>query len=115
MLMGHQRYQRLCGRRVEERYYYLGSNCGYGDPAKIYRVDMKPNGFGKAPNIAAITFNRRYLPFDDTATLTITAGVREATQTLKAIEWVKMKSLVEGREFPEWLLYEPLTYDAHTV
>ena len=100
-----------------DRYYYMGSACGYGDPAKIFRVDMKPSmahtlGFSKAPNITAIKFNSRYLPFDDTATLTITADVKKATQTLKAIEWVKMKSLVEGREFPEWLYYEPLTYDA---
>ena len=97
-----------------DRYYYMASACGSGDPAKIYRVDMKPSGWPKAqaPNIAAVTFNSRYLPFDDTATLTITADVREASQTLKAIEWVKMKSLISGREAPEWLVDDPLTYEA---
>jgi hypothetical protein len=96
----------------DDRYYYMGSACGYGDPAKIFQVDMKPSSEGKAPNISAVTFSSRYLPFDDTSTITITANVKKATQTLKAIEWVKMKSLVEGREAPEWLVYEPLTYDA---
>jgi hypothetical protein len=96
-----------------DRYYYLGSACGSGDPAKIFRVDMKPGGWAQAqaPHIAAITFNSRYLPFDDTATLTITAKVREATLTHKAVEWVKMISLVDGREAPEWLIADPLTYD----
>jgi hypothetical protein len=95
-----------------DRLYYMGSACWSGDPAKIFRLDMTPNDFGKGPNITAITFNSRYLPFDDNSTLTITANVKKAVYTKKAIEWVKMKSLVEGREAPEWLVYEPLSYDA---
>jgi hypothetical protein len=96
---------------TNDRYYYMGSACGYGDPAKIFQVDMKPTVPSAGPNITAITFNSRYLPFDDIATLTITAKVKGAGLTPKAIEWVKMKSLVEGRESPEWLQYDPLTYD----
>jgi hypothetical protein len=103
--------ERISDIATYDRYYFMASACGSGDPAKIFRVDMKPGSNGKVPNIDSIKFNRRYLPFNDTATLTVTAKVQKASQTHKAIEWVKMKSLVEGRESPEWLVNEPLTYD----
>jgi hypothetical protein len=98
---------------ADDRLYYMGSACGSGDPAKIFRIDMKPNDFGRVPNISTITFSRRYLPFDDTSTLTITARVKEGALSAKAIEWVRMKSLVEGREGPQWLVYDPLSYDGN--
>jgi hypothetical protein len=97
---------------TNDRFYYMGSDCPYNDMAKIYRVDMMPDAFDKTPNIDAITFSRSFLPFDDSSTLTITASVKEGAVSSKAIEWVKIKSLVEGRESPEWLIYDPLSYDA---
>ncbi len=94
---------------ADNRYYYLGSG-PVGVPARIHRIDMAPSGStAPAPDITAISFNKPYLILnDDTHPVTITAQVNANGGTL---QWVKMHTLVEGREFWDGQIYEPLSYN----
>jgi len=91
----------------DNRYYFMGSDPG---TARIHRIDMNPVAFNPQPNISNITFSKNLWMYDDATPLTVTAQVSDA-KGLGNILWVKMTSLVDGREFPEWLDYEPLAYD----
>jgi hypothetical protein len=93
---------------ANDRYYFIGSKLDIG---RIHRVDMAPTDFNQAPNIAAINFASNKLLNDGTTRTTVTATVSDA-QGLATISWVRLKSLVDGLETPEWMLGgEPLAYD----
>jgi hypothetical protein len=93
---------------ADDRYYFIGSKWDIG---RIHRVDMAPTDFSQAPNIAAINFTSNKLPNDGTTRTTVTATVSDA-QGPATISWVRLKSLVDGLETPEWMTgYEPLAYD----
>lgn len=93
---------------ADDRYYFMGSKLDIG---RIHRIDTAPTDFSQAPNIAAINFTSNRLPNDGTTRTTVTATVSDA-QGLATISWVRLKSLVDGLETPEWMTgYEPLAYD----
>lgn len=92
-----------------DRYYYMAGNCD-GAEAKVYRVDRSPITFRKAPMIASIQFSSPTLVADDLTRVTVMAKVQDA-QGLKTIESVKLHSLVDGLELPNWLNVEPVRWD----
>lgn len=94
---------------TDDRFYFVGSKCE-GDVAKIHRIDMAPTDFSQAPNITSIEFTPSVLLNDGTSQVTVTAAVSDA-QGLETISWVRMHSLVDGLEKPEWLINEPISYD----
>lgn len=93
----------------DDRYYYMGSKCD-GGVARIHRIDMAPLDFSQAPNITGIEFTPSRLLGDGIAGVTVEAAVSDA-QGPGTVSWVRMQSLVDGLEKPEWLAYEPITYD----
>ncbi|MBU4233343.1 MAG: hypothetical protein L6277_05235 [Desulfobacterales bacterium] len=93
---------------ADDRYYFIGSKLDIG---RIHRIDMAPTNFSQAPNIAAINFTSNKLLNDGTTRTTVTATVSDA-QGPATISWVRLKSMVDGLETPEWMLGgEPLAYD----
>jgi len=96
---------------ADNRYYFLGSG-PYGLPARIHRIDMAPSGStAPAPDITSISFSKPQIILnDDTHPVTVTVQVNDPGG-LANIQWVKMHSLVEGREFPAGQVYEPLSYN----
>ncbi len=93
----------------DDRYYYMGSKCE-GDVARVHRVDMDPKNFSKAPNITAIEFSAPVLIADGSTRITVMATVSDA-QGLGTISRVRLQSLVDGLEKPEWMNVEPVSYD----
>jgi hypothetical protein len=91
---------------ADDRYYFIGSKLDIG---RIHRVDMAPTVCSPAPNITAINFTSNKLLNDGTSRTTVMATVSDAPGT---ISWVRLKSLVDGLETPEWMTGgEPLAYD----
>jgi hypothetical protein len=90
---------------ADDRIYFIGSKLGIG---RIHRVDMAPTDCSPAPNITAINFTSNKLLNDGTTRTTVMATI-VAPGT---ISWVRLKSLVDGVETPEWMTGgEPLAYD----
>jgi hypothetical protein len=96
---------------ADNRYYFLGSG-PYGSTARIHRIDMAPSGStAPAPDITSISFSRPLIVLgDDTHPVTITVQVSDPGG-LANLQWVRMHTLVEGREFPAGQIYEPLSYN----
>lgn len=95
---------------ADDRYYFLGSKCE-GDIARIHRIDLAPDDFSQVPNITAINFTYAGLPNNGTSRTTVMATVSDA-QGLHTISRVRLQSLVNGLEKPEWMTGgEPLSYD----
>lgn len=95
---------------ADDRCYFIGGKCP-ADLGRIHRLDMAPTNFSQAPDITAINFTVNRLRHDGISRTTVTAAVSDA-QGLHTITWVRLKSLVDGLELPEWLTgYEPLSYD----
>jgi hypothetical protein len=93
---------------ADDRYYFIGSKLDIG---RIHRVDMAPTDCSPAPNITTINFTSNKLLNDGTTRTTVMATVSDA-QGLANISWVRLKSLVDGLEIPEWMRDgEPLAYE----
>ena len=95
---------------LDNRSYFLASKKAANNAA-IHRIDMAPTDFGKAPNITNIAFNRTFLPFDDTKSITVTAQLSDG-KGLGNLHWVRILSLWDGVEFPEGVIYMPLKFGA---
>ena len=91
------------------RYYFMGSRCDGTKTAKIHRVDTAPTSFGNTPRITAIKFSQPALLKDGATTIVIAVTVSDS-QGAGNIEWVRIHSLVDGLEAPEWLNFDPLSF-----
>jgi len=109
----------------DDRYYFLitrpETGIGKYDYSRIHRIDMNPTDFNVTPNITDISFSAAALYHDESTTVTVYATVSDA-QGLGSIEWVKMHTLVNGREFIDWRLEdsgwsnaEPLYYCSQSL
>ena len=92
----------------DNRSYFLASK-KTANNAAIHRIDMAPTDFTQAPDITNLAFNRTFLPFDETKTITVTAQLSDA-KGLGNIHWVRMVSLWDGVENPEGVTYLPLLF-----
>jgi hypothetical protein len=93
------------------RSYFMGGKCEGGE-ARVYRVDMATTTSNTAPGITRISFSAPGLYSDGIARVTVTATVADA-QGLSTITAVRMHTLVDGLENPDWMgSSEPLHYDA---
>lgn len=91
----------------DNRYYYVGS-----EPASIsyiHRIDMAPVTTAPAPDVTSITFGRPQLIYGDTTPVTVTVQVSDQ-KGIDNIQSVQMKPLVNGLEYPQGEIYEPLVY-----
>jgi hypothetical protein len=91
----------------DNRYYYVGS-----EPASIsyiHRIDMAPVTTAPAPDITSITFGQPQLIYGDTTPITVTVQVSDP-KGLDNIQSVQMKAMVNGLEYPQGEIYEPLVY-----
>jgi hypothetical protein len=93
---------------ADNRCYYMSGSCPTG-PSKIYRVDMNPTETGSAPDISDIRFSASALLHTEEARITVTARVfdPEVSDGEETIEWVKLFTLVEGKESPDWPMARP--------
>lgn len=85
---------------ADDRYYFMGAQCP-GHEARIYRVDMAAAGTGNAPYITAVSFNAPALLHEDDVTITVEVAVGDL-QGLETIEWVRLLTLVDGKESPDY-------------
>lgn len=84
------------------RYYFHRSHV----ENVVHKIDTAPRNFSVVPNIRRIWFDQPALLHDGTTTVTVYAKVSDA-QGLDNIEWVKMRTLVEGVEYVDWKLFNP--------
>ncbi len=93
-----------------QRYFILNLNETSG--AKLVRADINSSASGDAPTISNIAFSAYALLHADGSTIGITANVNDL-QGLNDIESVRLVTLVEGLEVPDFAMgREPLAFPA---
>ena len=92
----------------DNNFYFMSGSCP-NHKSKVYRVEMNPTSTGGTPDISDIRFSEPRLLHTEGATIAVTVRVfdPEVHDDRESIEWVRLSTLVEGKERPDWPMARP--------